>query len=978
MKRTSSVLFGLLVMVGLAGIADFRAWAQSAGLKVAQLKTNAAAQPLGIDDRTPRLRWALVSGRRGVMQTAYRLLVASKPELAREGKADVWDSKFISSSDAWAVYAGPPLTSRTRYYWTVRVWATDGLTSNWAETAWFETGLFGADEWKGQWIAGPARPGLLTEAEGKADDEAIRAAGEFCRPVRWGTGGLARRVPNNQGECRELRPAPMLRKSFQVSKPVARARVYTSGLAYNYLSVNGKRASENVLDPGFTNYNRTVLYITEDVTALLRQGENVIASELGSGQYDSAARTWDWGWDQAEWRAEPRLRLDLYITYTDGSEQLVSSDSSWKASVAGPTRYDSYYLGETYDARRETPGWNQPGFVDSAWPAARVVNAPAGALRAEAHEPIRVVGVRPAGRRSEPVPGVIVYDTGQNLTGWAEIKVNAPAGTALEVFYSEKLAADGLASPAGNDLVFGQLQTDYYIAKGGGDEVWTPRFSYKGFQYVQLSGPNGQPLSGNVRVTVERIHQVRTSLAGTSSFEVGNETLGRIHRNTRWAIQSNMQGIITDTPVYEKNAWTGDAQLTAGTASLLFDTERLYRKMFQDMLDAQTEQGEVPLLAPTNKNYGYVGKPAFKPTDCCGATPAWDAFWFVIPWESYQRHGDLSALAKTYPAMQTYLDNWVPRWAGKDGDRFAYTLTAGLGDWVAPQGVPTINALTSTAYYAHCAQVAADVARALGKSQDAARYNELFKKIRADFNARFLSRDGIYRDKESDPFVQSAQIFPLAFGLVPDEQRAPLAARLADDIKARGGSAWVGVLGARYVLPVLTATGHHDLAYLVATGTREPSWGYWTDVAKFTALGEHWPANTRSRNHHFFGAIVQWFYEDLAGIRALEPGYRKIEFKPEIPASGLDHVSASYESVRGTVAARWRLTASGLELDITVPANATGRVYVPAPGPQAVTEVGGGKAVAADKATSVKLAGVEGGRVVYEVGSGRYQFRVAR
>lgn len=978
MRKACNVFFGLLVIVGMAWWADGGALAQSAILTPAQLETNAIAQPLGIDDRNPRFSWALNSKQRGISQTAFRVLVVSVPELAREGKADIWDSGKVLASDPFVVYAGPALKSRMRYYWKVRVWANDDFASNWSNPSWFETSLLNANEWKGQWIAGPERSGVLSDAEGKADDDLIRKAGEFCRPVSWLTSGFAaQRFKNDQGECRELRPAPMLRKSFQITKPVAKARVYSSGLAYNDLTINGKAASNSVLDPGFTDYSKTVLYTAQDVTALLRQGENVLASNLGSGQFDASARSWDWGWERAEWRATPRLKLDLYITHADGSEQVVSSDDSWRVSTAGPTRYDSYYLGETHDARREVTGWNEPGFNDASWNAARVVSAPAGLLRAQTHEPIRVVDVRQAGRRSVPAAGIIVYDIGQNLTGWAEIRVSAPAGTAIEIFYSEKLGKDGKATTAGNDLVFGQLQTDYYIARGAGNELWSPRFSYKGFQYVQLSGPNAEPLANNVSVTVEKVHQVRTGLGRTSTFAASNDTINRIHGNTTWAIQSNIHGIITDTPVYEKNGWTGDAQLTAGTASTLFDTERLYWKMSQDMLDAQTEQGEVPLLSPSSENYGYVGKPFFKPTDCCGATPAWDAFWFIIPWESYQRFGDVRALEKTYPAMRNYLDNWIPQWTNKDGDSFAYTLTAGLGDWVPPEGVPTINALISTAYYAHATQITADAARALGKSQEAARYDELFSKIRTDFNARFLSNEGIYREKDSDPFVQTAQIFPLAFGLVPEEKRVAVAARLADDImKNRGGHAYVGVLGARYVLPVLSETGNHDVALTVATQTTEPSWGYWTDVAKFTALGEHWSADTRSRNHHFFGAIVQWLYEDLAGIRLLEPGFKKIEFKPQIPTLGLDKISASYESVRGTVALSWQRTATGLELDITVPANATGRVYVPAADAKAVTETGSGKSVPADKALSVKLIRLAGNRLVYEIGSGHYQFRI--
>jgi alpha-L-rhamnosidase len=582
--------------------------------------------------------------------------------------------------------------------------------------------------------------------------------------------------------------------------------------------------------------------------------------------------------------------------------------------------------------------------------------------------------VRPAGTRSEPAPGVVVYDVGQNLTGWARIRVSAPAGTAIEAYYGEQLTADGRVTdknvlagepPTGFALVGGQLQTDYYIAKGTGEEAWAPRFTYKGFQYVQLSAPGGQPLPAGVSVSVQRIEQVRTDLRRTSTFAAGNALLERIHRNTEWAVQNNVHSVVTDTPQLEKNAWTGDAQLIAPTEALLFDTERLTQKQVQDMLDAQTDAGEVPLLAPSNENYGYVGKPAFKPPECCGATPAWDAFWFVVPWEAYQRYGDRRTLERTYPAMRKYLDEWIPRWTDKDGDAFAYTLTSGLGDWDPPTGTPTNIELASTAYYAHFADVAADVARVLGRPADAARYDELFAAIRADFNAKFLGADGVYRNAPSDPFTHTAQVLPLAFGLAPSERRAELAARVADDIRAnRGGNAYVGILGARSILPVLTAAGHADVAYTVATQTDYPSWGYWVDVLGWTSLGEYWEETSRSRNHHFFGTIVQWLYEDLAGIRALEPGYRRIEFKPTIPA-GLDHAAATYDSVRGTVATRWHRTASGLALDVTVPATATGVVHVPAGDPRDVTVHGG------------RLIGVAGGRVVYAVGAGRHHFRVA-
>jgi alpha-L-rhamnosidase len=745
--------------------------------------------------------------------------------------------------------------------------------------------------------------------------------------------------------------------------------VYSSGLGYHDLSVNGSRASDSVLDPQFTDYGKTVRYTTADVTARLRPGENVIASELGSGKFDDAARTWDWGWHKAQWRATPRLRLDLYVTYTDGTEQVVRSDDSWKVSVDGPTRYDSTYLGETYDARREIAGWKQPGFDDARWSAARVVSAPTGIVRAQAAEPTRVVAERPPGTRTEPSPRVFVYDVGLSLSGWGTVRVRAPAGTAVEIFYSEVLE-NGRASTKGNGLVGGQLQTDYYIARGEGEERWAPRFSYKGFQYVQLSGPNGTALPEGVSASLESVQQVWAGLARTSAFASSHPLLDRIHANSDWAIQeNNVSGITTDTPIYEKNAWTGDAQLTAGTFSTLYDTQRLYRKQIQDMRDEQTAEGEVPHLAPSNVNYGYLGKPAFKPVACCGATPPWDAFWFVIPWEGYTRYGDSRLLEAAYPAMQKYLDEWIPRWTDKDGDVLPYTLTSGLGDWCAPKGVDPVISLSATAYYAHLVRIAADAARALGKEADAARYDSLFTRIRADFNTKYRGTDGLYREKEGAAFAQTAQILPLAFGLVPEEQRRPLLLRLVDDItNARGGHEYVGVLGARYILPVLLAGGHADVAFRVATQTDYPSYGYWLGLG-WTSLGEFWEDTSRSRSHHFFGSIVQSFYEDLAGIRALAPGYAKIEIKPAFPA-GLDHVSATYDSVRGPVVSAWRRTPSGLQIDVTVPPSATAEVHVPASAPTVVRE--GGRP--ANTADGVRFQRMAGGRAVFTVGSGEYHF----
>jgi alpha-L-rhamnosidase len=940
-----------------------------------QLLVEYADRPLGIEQSSPRFSWhSQIEG-----QIAYQIQVANTLADLREGENLMWDSQKIEfNSNINIEYKGSGLESMNRYYWHVRVWNENDAVSEWSEPSWWETAILNSSEWQAEWIAGPERiTSELTIEQGLADDEEISASDEFCRPIDWfHVEYFASQIPNNQGECREIRPAPMLRKSFEINKEIANARIYTSGLAYNDLSLNGVPTSESVLDPGFTNYSKTVLYSTYNVTDLLEQGENVIATVLGSGQFDSSVRTWDWGWVNAEWRATPQLLLQLVIEYVDGTEKMVITDDSWKVSTNGPTRFDSYYVGETYDARRNIDGWREPGFDDTVWQYVRVVDAPAGTLRAQLQESIQIVKTLEPGMRTEPEPGVVVYDIGQNLSGWATVSIDAPEETAIEIFYSEKLDSDGKASTEGNALVSSQLQTDYYISDGSGEVEWTPRFSYKGFRYLMISGPEMTPLSDDVTVEVKEIQQLRTGYPESSELQISHPLLQKLHNNTKWAYESNSHGIITDTPIYEKNAWTGDAQLTAGVGALLFNTSRLNQKLFQDMIDAQKEDGEVPHLAPTNENYGYVGKPAFKPADCCGATPAWDAFWFINPWESYMRFGDIKGLEKTYPAMKLYLDHWIPQWTDKDEDNYEFTLTAGLGDWDTPQipeEVPRNISLSSTAYYAHFAQIASDVAGILGFEEDVNQYEELFSNIQRDFNARFYSEEeGFYKENADTEFTQTAQILPLAFDLVPDDLRSEIAAQLADDIENnRGGNPYVGILGARYIMPVLTEAGYADIAYNTATQTDYPSWGYWIEELGWTALGEHWEADTRSRNHHFFGTPVQWMYEELAGIKPIEPGYKKIEFKPYIPEE-LERISVTYESMMGTIQSEWVQDNENVNINITVPGNSRGRVYIPALNRENVNiESDNGEG-------SITFIEETDGRVIYEMGTGSYQFSISK
>ncbi|WP_190273770.1 alpha-L-rhamnosidase [Granulicella mallensis] len=972
------------------------------GIHLERLKTEGRTEALGLDEAAPRLSWSLASTAAGVLQSKYRVLVATSPEGSERRRPDdlVWDSQVVQSADPYTRYKGKPLQSRRRYFWTVEVWT--GLQQKpIAKSSWFETSYMSESEWTGQWIAGaPRREVKPTAAEGIADDACCRASDtrltptEFCRPVGVGKGGRQ----DTQGECLEVRPVPRLRKSFLLEPIVRhgrilRARLYAAGLGYNEMSLNGTTTSPNVLDPNFTNYAQTVLYTTSDVTTLLRQQaseatENVLAAELGSGQYDQDADGANWAYITAEWRGRPRLRASLYVTYEDGTEQRIDSDGSWQKSEAGPIRYAGLYRGETYDARLEQRGWDRPGFDASGWLPVERVETPQGTLRAAMGTPTRVVAERPAGRRTTLRPGVFVYDTGQERAGWATISVaGVPAGTAIEVHYSDQTDKSGEVNSSGC-CIAGQVQTDYYIAKGTGTrehpEMYAPRFSYKGFQYIELSALHEAPLPDSAEVRVVSVQEVRTDLPVAGTFISANPRLNRLEQMVRGSIAENyVGGIITDTPEYEKNAWTGDAALTAPTASLLFDTEQQYRKSFVDMRDAQQSSGELTLLAPGAQGYGRIGGFG-KSASCCGATPVWDAFWFVLPWESYQRYGDLRSLEETYPLMKRYLREWVPRWVNKDGDDSPYTLRAGLGDWDPPKGregegptaisIPPAVYSSTTAYYAYLTSIAADSARALGKMEEAGAFDADFAKIREAYNAKWWDvKLGYYHEASDKTLYQEQQVVPLAFGLVPEGERVELERKLiADVLDTRAGHEEVGIVGARWILPVLSRAAEEgipraaDAAYTIATQRTYPSYGYWMD-AGWTTLGETWELTSRTRTHHMYGSVGQWMYENLAGIRVAQPGYREILFSPILPEK-LQSASATYDSVRGPIRASWKRTGCSVLFTFSVPPNATAVASLPVTGEESVLQVG---SIVHAHVTTV---GRTAFRSSYRFGSGIYSF----
>lgn len=901
LSLSNLLVFSLAACMVTAAIAAAEA---SEPIEVTDLTVESAPHPLGLGETQPRFGWIATSRERGQRQTAYRILVASTADLLARDKGDVWDSGRVDSPESVAApHGGPALRSRTRYWWKVRVWDADGRPSAWSQPDWWEMGLLSPADWRAKWIAGP------TAAPGKAT------------------------------------PAPLLRRLFTLDKRVVSARLYISAGGYYEATLNGRRVGQQRLDPAYTSFNKRTQYVTHDVTSLLKPGANAIGVTLGRGWFGLTTPN-TWNSHKAPWHGDPRLLAQLEVTYSDGTTTTITSDESWKTHDS-PTIADSIYGGETYDARLAIPGWDQPGYDAGSWQSARVVEAPTSVVVAQAHEPITVQRTLSADRITHPKPGVSVFHFPVNIAGWARLSVQGASGTKVTLRYGERLRPDGAVDNA-NDLVYADSQRDDFILNGSGTEIFEPRFSYKGFQYVQVDGFPGEP--GLDAVTAISMH---TDVKSIGSFSCSNATLNALHQMTRQSILNNLYGIPTDTPVYEKNGWMGDAHLTAETALRNFDMRRIYAKWAQDIEDCQNKAGLVPIIAP---NYGWGMADA----------PEWGAAFVLIPWYVYQDTGDTRILERHYPALRRYVDYLAAQ------TRDAAPPSC-LGDWLAPgQGgnPPEGPQVSATVYVYQDLALMARIAQTLGHADDADRYAKLASGVKALLNNLCLDRaNGDYHTNQPSGYRQASNVLPLALGLVPDDVRPAVFENLMADIHKKSDHLDVGILGAKYLLPLLTENGQVDTALKVAIQPTYPGWGYWVAEGS-TTLWEAWGKDSRSLGHHMFGSIEDWFFRDLAGLEPAAPGWKTIRVKPYIP-SGLKWLKASVDTVRGMAAAGWRRSADGtLAVDVTVPVGSTAEVHIPTSSANAVTE--GGRP--AGESPHVQFVREADGRAVFNVDSGEYHF----
>jgi len=742
-------------------------------------------------------------------------------------------------------------------------------------------------------------------------------------------------------------PASYLRTGFKIDKPVVRATLYGSALGWFDLHLNGKRVSDDYFHSGWTDYEKRVYYRTYDVTSLVRTGDNALGAILSDGWYSGYI---GWARKREHYGNQPRVLAQLVLEFSDGSRKVVATGPDWKAGT-GPITGADILQGETYDAREEITGWDQPGFNDKSWAS---VNAGANfnpVVQAHPAPPVVAVKEFRAKTITEPKPGVYVLDLGQNFAGVPRLTVHGKLGQKITLRHAERLAPDGGIYTIN---LRSANATDVYICKGDGVEVWSPRFTFHGFQYIEITGLTEKPDQDTV-VGVA----LSSDTPVTGSFECSDPMLNQLHNNIYWTQRANFIDIPTDCPQRdERMGWTGDAQVYIRTATLNTDVQSFFTKWLVDLDDGQRADGQFPMVAPV-KVAGDDGG------------PAWADAGVIGPWTIYEVYNDRRLLEQHYPAMTRFIKFCQAR------------STPGLlppaeyhcfGDWLSINA-DTPKDVIYTAYFAYSTRLTARAAAVLGHTDDAVSYLALFERIKVAFNRAYVGIGGRIKGN-----TQAVYVLALAFDLVDGDSKRLAARYLVEDIQARGGHLSTGFIGTKDLMLVLAKIGRYDTAYQLLHNDTFPSWGFSIKHGA-TSIWERWDGWTPEKGfqdpgmnsfaHYSFGAVYQWMVENIGGIRSDGPGYERIVIAPH-PGGRLTSAETVYRSLHGSIRTAWKKEDGTFSLDVSVPVNTTATVFLPGASLATIRE--SGRPI--EKTAGVKFLRNEGTAAVLSLGSGTYRFQL--
>ncbi|WP_373516705.1 family 78 glycoside hydrolase catalytic domain [Pricia sp.] len=876
--------------------------------------------PEGLDVLKPRFSWILKGKGRNRSQSAYQILVASSNEKLSQNEGDIWDSgKVRSNSTNQIQYEGVSLTSNTRYYWKAKIWDESNQESEWSTPAHWSMGLLRFSNWKGLFISHDV-----------GYDKTDKYDSLYLPPARY------------------------LRKSFMLNKKVKKATAYVTALGLYELRLNGKKLGDANFLPGWTDYNKRLYYQTFDITDSLQQGENVIGAVIADGWYSGYI-----GYallvrlDKVRefYGVNPSFMGQIHVEYEDGSSEIIASDTTWKANE-GPTREADIIMGETYDARLENSGWDAPNYNDKDWKAPKVYTYPNGKL--EAHPGTLVKNrerLKPT-EITEPSPGTYVFNLGKNVAGIAELKVEGPKGTKVQLRFGEILKSDGNIQTENLRLA---RATDTYILKGVGVETWQPKFTYHGFQYVEVTGYPGKPTADAITGMV--LSSIETDASTFSSSNAMNNTL---FENIRTTQSANFFEVPTDCPQRdERLGWTGDAQTYMRSATYNADVAAFMTKFLIDLDDAQRWYGAYPNFAPF---------PYSRPDQY---SPAWMDAGIIIPYNMYKVYNDTRILEYMYEGMEEFMQ--FQEDASTD-----YLRPGGgnnWGDWLAVNE-ETSHDFVGASFYGYDAKLMAEMAEALGKTEDAAKYRTLFENIKKAFAEKYILADG--RTSED---TQTTYALALYFDLYPDDLAEKGAARLAEKIERNGFKFATGFLGTKHVMLALSKYGYNDISYKIFQQTEYPSWGYsvengstsiwerWNSYTKDDAENSDLNAKMNSFSHYAFGSVAEWMFQHAVGIDTEDSGYRNIIIKPAI-SKEMDFIKGSYKSINGTISSAWNWKGNKVIMNIEIPINTRAKVYIPTSNASGVME----NDKPLSKFAEIKVLESNDNETILEIGSGKYSF----
>lgn len=887
-------------------------------LTVKELTVEHKTDPVGLGNTTPRFSWKISGSGYDIMQTSYSIRVSTDDKFSPS--KIVWQSgKVLSEESVLQPYDGPALKSGQRYFWQVKIRDNKGRESKWSTVAFWEMGLLSQNEWKAKWI------------EMAADT------------LRYS-------------------PSPYFRKEFQLDKTIAKARIYVSSHGFYELHLNGEKVGDQVLTPGWTSYSKRLQYQVFDVTGMLHKGNNAIGAILGDGWYRG---TLAWGNNWAVYGRRLGVLLQLKITYTDGSESLIISDNTWRATQDGPIKMNDIYNGETFDATKIIAGWDMPGYNDKNWETVKTGNYSNDNLIASEGSPVRKIQEIKPVRIFRTPKGSLVADMGQNMVGWIRLKVSGPKGTTVTLSHAEVL--DKYGEFYTTNLRAAKCQLTYTLA-GNGLEIYEPRFTFMGFRFVEVTGFPGELTLDDLTGVV-----VHSDMKVTGNYESSNSLLNQLQHNIRWGQKGNFVDVPTDCPQRdERLGWTGDAQAFCRTAAFNMDVSSFFTKWLKDITADQKPGGEVPDVIPDilNKQGSLTAQPS----------AGWGDVAVIAPWTMYMVYGDKNFLENQYAGMKA----WVEYIRKKAGSSLIWKGGSKYGDWLFYH--PPVNNHTesdghteldfiATAFFAYSTSLLSEAATALGKTDDAKMYSDLFNRIKEVFINEYVTKSG-----RVGTCSQTSYVLALKFNLLPDDLRSKAAAFLANDISSRHNHLSTGFLGTPYLCHVLSDNGYTDLAYSLLLQESYPSWLYPVKMGA-TTIWERWDGEKtdstfqdpgmNSFNHYAYGAIGDWMYRVSAGIGTSGAGYRNLIIQPH-PTDKLSYTRASFESAYGKIESGWEMKNGKIIISITLPPNTSASIILPASRQENIME--NGKPLSQNQ--YLKDIRTSDNKVIMMAGSGVYSFEI--